>query len=131
VDDVGRLGDARFVALTTYRRSGAPVSTPVWVARDGSELLVLTPKGSGKVTRLRADPRIELAPCSRFGAVAPGAAVARGTASIVDDAAPARRAVALKYPVEHRVVLGIERAVQLLRRRPPQERVTLRLRLAA
>jgi PPOX class probable F420-dependent enzyme len=131
MDDVVLLANAHFVALTTFRRSGEPVATPVWVARDGSELLVLTPKGSGKVKRLRADPRVELAPCSRFGAVAPGAVVARGTASVVEDAAPARRAVAAKHPVEHRVVLGIERAVQVLRRRPPQERVTLRIRLAA
>ena len=35
------LADARFVSLTTFRRSGAPVSTPVWVARDGGSLVVL------------------------------------------------------------------------------------------
>ena len=104
------LGDARFVSLTTFRRTGEPVSTPVWVARDGDELLVLTPRDSGKVTRLRADPRVELRPCGRFGAVAPDAVVVRGAAQVVEDPGPARRAVAAKYPVEHRVVLGIERA---------------------
>lgn len=129
MDDVVTLGNAHFVALTTFRRSGEPVSTPVWVARDGRELLVLTPRDSGKVRRLRADPRVELAPCSRFGAVEPGAVVVRGTASVVDDDAPARRAVAVKHPVEHRVVLGVERALRLLRRRPPQQRLTLRIRL--
>jgi len=37
------MADARFVSLTTFRRSGEPVSTPVWVGRDGGSLVVLTP----------------------------------------------------------------------------------------
>ena len=45
------LADHRFVSLTTFRRSGAPVSTPVWASRDGDLLVVLTPVGSGKVKR--------------------------------------------------------------------------------
>ena len=124
------LGDARFVSLTTFRRSGVPVSTPVWVARDGAELLVLTPRASGKVKRLRNDPRVELRPCGRFGRVADGVLPTAGTAEVVDDPGPARAAVAAKYPVEHRVVLGIERAVELLRRHPRTERLTLRITLA-
>ena len=124
------LGDARFVSLTTFRRTGEPVATPVWVARDGEELLVLTPRGSGKVRRLRADPRVELRRCGRFGAVVAGAPTVRGAAQVVDDPGPARRAVAAKYPVEHRVVLGIERALGLLRRRPATERCTLRIRVS-
>ena len=60
-----RLADERFVSLTTFRRSGQPVSTPVWVGRDGDALVVLTPSGSGKVKRLRADPRVEVQACGR------------------------------------------------------------------
>ena len=54
------LAEHRFVSLTTFRRSGTPVSTPVWVGRHGDGLVVLTPVGSGKVTRLRSDPRVVL-----------------------------------------------------------------------
>jgi PPOX class probable F420-dependent enzyme len=124
------LADARFVSLTTFRRSGEPVSTPVWVASDGDALLVLTPRGSGKVRRLRQDPRVELRPCGRFGAVPAGAVTVRGTAQVLDDPRPARTAVARKYPVEHRVVLGVERALELLRRRPRTARLTLRITVA-
>ena len=63
------LGDAKFVSLTTFRRSGERVSTPVWVARDGDALVVTTPEGSGKVKRLRHNPRVEMVPCSRRGRV--------------------------------------------------------------
>lgn len=123
------LGDAPFVSLTTFRRTGEGVSTPVWVARDGAHLLVLTPSGSGKVKRLRNDPRVELRPCGRFGGVADGVLPVAGTAEVVDDPRPAYRAVAAKYPLEHRVVLGIERAVELVRREPRTQRLTLRITL--
>lgn len=124
-----RLGDARFVSLTTFRRTGLAVSTPVWVGRDGDALLVLTPRGSGKVKRLRNDPRVELRPCGRFGAVADGVVPVTGTAEVIEDPRPAYDAVAAKYPIEHRVVLGIERAAELVRRRARTERLTLRIRL--
>lgn len=33
------LGDERFVSLTTFRRTGERVSTPVWIARDQDTLV--------------------------------------------------------------------------------------------
>jgi len=122
------LADSRFVSLTTFRRSGEPVSTPVWVGRDGSSLVVLTPAGSGKVKRLRHDPRVEIRPCGRFGAVADGVLPVAGTAEVRDDPADVERARATirrTYPLESRLVLGIERLVELVRRRPRTERLAL------
>lgn len=60
---------ARYVALTTFRRDGTPVATPVWLApRDGT-LVVFTDRASGKVKRLRADARVRVAPCDWRGRV--------------------------------------------------------------
>jgi uncharacterized protein len=122
------LADARFVSLTTFRRSGEAVSTPVWVGRDGEALVVLTPAGSGKVQRLRHDPRVELRPCGRFGAVADGVVPVTGTAEVrehADDVDRARATIRRTYPLESRLVLGIERLVERLRRRPRTERLAL------
>jgi PPOX class probable F420-dependent enzyme len=122
------LADARFVSLTTFRRSGERVSTPVWVGRDGEGLVVLTPAGSGKVKRLRRDPRVELAPCGRFGKVDDGVEPLAGTAQVRESAADVERARATirrTYPIESRVVLGIERLVERLRGRPRTERLAL------
>ena len=127
MDELLDLADERFVSLTTFRRSGEPVSTPVWIARDGDALVVLTPSGSGKVRRLRHDPRVELRPCGRFGQVADGAATVHATAQVDEDDRPARAAIARAYPVESRLVLGIERVARLVRRQPPAPRLTLRL----
>jgi len=122
------LADARFVSLTTFRRSGEPVSTPVWVGRDGAALVVLTPAGSGKVKRLRNDPRVEIRPCGRFGKVEDGTEPVAGTAQVREAAAAVERARATirrTYPIESRLVLGIERLIERLRGRPRTERLAL------
>jgi PPOX class probable F420-dependent enzyme len=60
----------KYVSLTTYRRIGAaPVATPVWFVTDGERLLVRTDASSGKVKRLRRDPRVTLATCTARGKI--------------------------------------------------------------
>ena len=39
---------SEYVSLTTFRRTGAPVSAPVWAAPDGDTLVVWTRTDSGK-----------------------------------------------------------------------------------
>lgn len=120
------VGEARFVSLTTFRRTGEGVSTPVWVARDGDALLVLTPEESGKVKRLRNSPRVELRPCSRFGKVADGVEAVPATAEIVADPTTVDRltgVVRRRYGLEFHVTMAVERLVA--RRQKP--RVILRI----
>jgi PPOX class probable F420-dependent enzyme len=93
------LPDAPYVSLTTFRRTGAPVATPVWAAPDGGSLVVWTRADSGKVKRLRHTSRVTVAPCDVRGRVT-GPAV-EGTGQIVPDAdrAPALAALRRKYGV--------------------------------
>lgn len=79
------LGHAKYVSLTTFRADGTPVATPVWVVRDGTVLRILTDPSSGKVRRLRTDPRVLLSPCDMRGRVKEGALVAEGTAVLEDE----------------------------------------------
>lgn len=118
-----------FVSLTTYRRSGEGVATAVWTAPDGDGLLVWTSADSGKVKRLRHDPRVDLAPCSRTGRVAPDAPHVTATATVDSDRAhvrSAQRALAAEYGLQYRAIATVEALVGRLRRRPPQ-RVVLRI----
>ena len=124
---VASLADSDFVSLTTFRKDGRPVATPVWAAAADGGLVVTTPAGSGKVKRLRRDPRVTLQPCSRRGVVPEGAPVVEARAEVVTD--PARmatynQALAATYGLQYRLVLGIEKVVALVRRRPA-ERVNL------
>lgn len=109
--DLLSLADERFVSLTTFRKTGVPVSTPVWIARDGDALIVTTPDGSGKVKRLRNDQRVELRPCSRMGKVEDDAPVVTGVAEVTGGAEVERtldRVFRAKYRLEYRIFLLIE-----------------------
>ena len=57
-----KLEGHRYMRLTTFRRSGEGVSTPVWFARVGDKLNVVTDIESGKAKRIRNNPRVALAP---------------------------------------------------------------------
>ena len=50
-----RLGAGKYLLLTSYRKNGTPVATPVWVVRDGEHLAIWTERHAGKVKRIRRD----------------------------------------------------------------------------
>jgi uncharacterized protein len=105
------LGDEHFVSLTTFRKSGVAVSTPVWIARDGDSLVVTTPAGSGKVKRLRNNSRVQLQPCGRMGKVVEGTHPIEAHARIMDDPATVERLGAVflaKFRLEYRIFMFIE-----------------------
>jgi PPOX class probable F420-dependent enzyme len=82
--DLETLARGRYLSLTTFRRDGTPVATPVWLARQGDELVAFTAQSTGKAKRLRNSGRVLLAPCDMRGRLT-GDAVA-GTARLLDDA---------------------------------------------
>ena len=47
-------------ALTTLGPTGTPHTTPVWIDRDGDELLVNTAKGRVKARNVERDPRVSV-----------------------------------------------------------------------
>lgn len=75
---------SRQCLVVTYRRSGEPVATPVnfGLGRDG-RLYFRSEADSGKVRRLRRDPRVRVCPCSIRGK--PTGPVAEGRASVLGD----------------------------------------------
>jgi PPOX class probable F420-dependent enzyme len=65
---LGSLAAERYISLTTFRRDGTAVSTPVWVVSDdGRRLLVWTGAKTWKVRRIRRDPRVLVARSSLRG----------------------------------------------------------------
>lgn len=51
------LDKPTFVILVTVQPDGSPQASPVWVKRDGEELLISTTQGRRKERNLRRDPR--------------------------------------------------------------------------
>jgi len=64
-----QLGAEKYVLLTTFRRDGRAVATPLWVVPDGAGLAFWTPVATGKVKRIRNSGRVTLAPCDMRGNV--------------------------------------------------------------
>lgn len=90
--DLDRLAAEKYVLLTTFRKDGRAVPTPVWAARDGADLVVFTAPDAGKVKRIRRDGTVQVAPCDVRGRPK-GDAVA-GQARLLDEAG-ARHAIGL------------------------------------
>jgi PPOX class probable F420-dependent enzyme len=124
------LPHSTYVSLTTFRRSGAPVATPVWAAPDGDALIVWTRADSGKVKRLRHTPRVTVAPCDVRGRVE-GPTVDGAAEFVARDAWPAALA-ALRRTYGFRFTLGhhTARLWHRLMRRPGERHELLRIRPA-
>lgn len=57
----------KYIRLTTFRKSGDPVSTPVWFALHDGRLHITTEPDSGKMKRICNDPRVLISPCNAWG----------------------------------------------------------------
>lgn len=101
------LARAQFVSLTTFRRDGRGVATPLWIAPDGADLLCWTGLSSAKVKRLRRDHRVTIQICTRGGRIEPGTPLLSGSATVLSAPAEANRALAAlrrKYGVQARIL---------------------------
>lgn len=106
------LGRERCVSLTTFRCDGTPVATPVFVVTDGTRLFVHTGASTGKVKRLRHNPRVQIAACTSRGII--HGPVFDAEASISNDLVPVERLIACKYGSVVRVLnvlYGLQRAI--------------------
>ncbi|WAZ19037.1 PPOX class F420-dependent oxidoreductase [Streptomyces cinnabarinus] len=79
-----RIGQSKHISLTTYRKDGRAVRTPVGSLVHNGALYALTAPDTGKVKRIRNNPRVTVAPCAMNGTVEPGAPTATGTARLLD-----------------------------------------------
>ena len=122
------LADGRYVRLSTFRKSGAAVPTPVWFARMGENLYVVTGRNTGKAKRIRNNPGVTLAPSDFRGR--PKGPDLRAVAGLTDErrGGPADRALRRKYGWQYRVVevieglLGVVNERVYLELRPPDRR---------
>lgn len=100
------LADAMFMLLTTYRRSGEPMPTPVWFAAVGNTLYLTTQGTSGKVKRMRATPTVTVAPCDQRGTLSGPALPARVRILAADEFGPADAALRTKYGEQYATIMS-------------------------
>src|SRR3989442_5521500 len=59
---LSRFDHEKVISLETYRRNGEPVRTPVWFLEENGILYVHTDDSTGKVKRIRRNPKVRVAP---------------------------------------------------------------------
>jgi uncharacterized protein len=104
----GGLRGHKYCLLVTFRRSGEPVPTPVWFGLDADgRLYVHTGADAAKVKRIRANPRVRVAPANVRGK--PAGALAEGTARVLapEDEARAELAIQSNYGLGRRLYEGM------------------------
>ncbi len=66
-DAARALATEQYIALTTFRRDGRAVPTPLWFAIEGGKLYAYTGAASGKVKRIRNSGRVTVVACDQRG----------------------------------------------------------------
>jgi uncharacterized protein len=59
---LSRFEGEKVISLETYRKNGEPVRTPVWFLEENGILYVHTDDSTGKVKRIRRNPKVRVAP---------------------------------------------------------------------
>ena len=106
----------RLLSLTSFKRDGAGVATPLWFVSDGRRLFALTDRHSAKVRRVRRDPCVTVAPCRANGRlrcdpVPAHAEVLTSTAELEH----VRKLLLERYPISYRAVMLAHRLGRRLR----------------
>ncbi len=78
------LADEKYIAFTTFKRDGIPVTTPTWVVPVGDDKIGFwTSSGSGKAKRLAHTSKVVVQPSNGRGVVKPGTTPVDATAVLV------------------------------------------------
>jgi PPOX class probable F420-dependent enzyme len=122
---LARLAAEKYVLVTTYRKDGRAVPTPVWVVRDGDALGVWTVADSGKVKRIRNRSDVLVAPCDVRGKPTGEQVSGKAELCSAEDTAAYRTLIRSKYGV-----LGTLTLLGSRLRRGDEGTVGIRIRLA-
>ncbi len=87
----------KYISLTTFRKSGVGVPTPVWFGEENDKLYFMTRSTMGKAKRIRNNPRVTVAPCTMRGTVTGPEFSATARMLPSEDGAGARNSINRKY----------------------------------
>lgn len=116
------LADEKYVSLTSYKRSGDPVASPVWIAPlpDG-RLGFTTSADTWKVKRITNNPTVTLTPCNSRGALK--GEPTEATAAIVasgPELAQVVSAIKGKYGIQVTAIHFFQSLARKVRRKPAE-----------
>ena len=117
--DLDALFPGRYLSVTSFKRDGTGVATPVWFVPDGRRLLALTDLHSAKVRRIRRDPHVLIALCRADGKLRSEPIAARvEVQTATSDLERVQRLLLERYKLSYRLVMLIYRLGRRVRGRP-------------
>jgi len=87
----------KYISLTTFRKTGAAVATPVWFGEADGKLYVMTRSDMGKTKRIRNRPQVRVAACTMRGKVTGAEFAATARILLPQEHARARQTINQKY----------------------------------
>ena len=96
---LAQVRKAKTILLTTFKRDGTPVGTPVSIAFDGDRAFFRSYDKAWKTKRLRRNPHVEVAPSTLRGRPTAPPLPARATLLAGKQAQIAALALARRHPV--------------------------------
>ena len=122
------LAGHKYLNLETFRRSGEGVKTPVWFAaapgeNSAGKLYIYTIGNTGKVKRIRNNPRVRVAPCDMRGRLLGDWIEARAEILQGEEANEGMRLLNKKY-------VPLKQLLDFFARFRPRERIVFAIRPA-
>ena len=87
----------KYIGLTTFRKTGVRVATPVWFAERDDKLYVKTRIESGKSKRIRNNPNVKVAPSTIRGKIIGPEFSGKARILRREESGPAKEAINRKY----------------------------------
>jgi PPOX class probable F420-dependent enzyme len=95
------------VLLTTYRRDGTPIGTPVNLAVEGDRAFFRTWDTAWKLRRIRHNPEVRGTPCTPLGRPTGAEIPAHARALTGSESDHAKRLLARKHPLLHGLLVPL------------------------
>jgi PPOX class probable F420-dependent enzyme len=113
--DLDALFPGKYLSLTSFKRDGSAVATPVWFVIEHGRLLVNTDPQSFKAKRIRRNPAVTIAQCTASGRLRGDPVPARAEFLPDSELERVKQLMARKYRIDRVLILPVYRAVQRLR----------------
>jgi PPOX class probable F420-dependent enzyme len=114
--DLDAAFPGRYLSVTSFKRDGTGVATPVWFVSDGERLYALTDLHSAKIRRIRHEPRVVVGSCRPDGKLRgePVAATAE-VLTATEDLDRVQTLLRRRYRVSYPLVMAVYRLARRLR----------------
>ena len=117
--ELDALFPGRYLSVTSFKRDGTGVATPLWFVTDGSRVFALTDLHSAKVKRIRRNPRVLVARCRASGKLQGEPLAARvEVLTAVPELERVQKLLIARYRLTYRVVMLAYRIGHRLRGQP-------------